>query len=61
VSNFQYFLTKLKLFILSHWTDAGFEEQIVKNIERSAYLRPRKIQSLTIPLIMDGQKINKII
>uniref|UniRef100_A0A183CJU4 RNA helicase n=1 Tax=Globodera pallida TaxID=36090 RepID=A0A183CJU4_GLOPA len=43
--------------ILDNWKEAGFEELLLKNIERSGYTLPRKIQSRTIPLIMDGHDI----
>ncbi|KAL3121597.1 hypothetical protein niasHT_008726 [Heterodera trifolii] len=42
---------------LDNWKEAGFEELLAKNIERSGYTVPRKIQSRTIPLIMDGHDI----
>jgi superfamily II DNA/RNA helicase len=38
----------------SKWSDANFEPKLLENIERARYIRLRKIQSLAIPLIIDG-------
>uniref|UniRef100_A0AC35GDA7 RNA helicase n=1 Tax=Panagrolaimus sp. PS1159 TaxID=55785 RepID=A0AC35GDA7_9BILA len=43
------------LFCLRNWEAAEFEPQLLTNVkERAKYIRPRKIQSLTLPLALDG-------
>uniref|UniRef100_A0A915E5A0 RNA helicase n=1 Tax=Ditylenchus dipsaci TaxID=166011 RepID=A0A915E5A0_9BILA len=38
--------------------DAGFQPKLFFNIvERAKYIRPRKIQAMTIPFIMDGRDV----
>ncbi|KAL7075495.1 hypothetical protein ACQ4LE_005360 [Meloidogyne hapla] len=43
--------------ILDNWDEANFEPKLKENIEKAQYIRLRKIQSLAIPLIMDGHDI----
>ena len=43
-----------KFFLYSDWGEANFEPKLKENIEKAQYIRLRKIQSLAIPLIMDG-------
>ena len=39
---------------IDKWTEAGFPDELIANILRSKYNRPRKIQSAAIALIRDG-------
>ena len=41
-------------FIFSRWNEARFEPPILRNIEASKYVMPRKIQAYCIPLIAEG-------
>lgn len=40
--------------IVENWAEAELEAQLIKNIERSKYTMPRKIQSHVIPLVLHG-------
>ncbi|CAD5234929.1 unnamed protein product [Bursaphelenchus xylophilus] len=40
--------------IIENWTDAGFDNQLVRNIERARYAKPRNFQKHAIPIIMQG-------
>ncbi|KAI1730748.1 DEAD/DEAH box helicase domain-containing protein [Ditylenchus destructor] len=43
---------------LASWSDAKFQPKLYYNIvERAKYIRPRKIQSSSIPIIMEGRDI----
>ncbi|KAI1711149.1 DEAD/DEAH box helicase domain-containing protein [Ditylenchus destructor] len=43
---------------LASWNDAKFQPKLYYNIvERAKYIRPRKIQSSSIPIIMEGRDI----
>nr|CAD2141651.1 unnamed protein product [Meloidogyne enterolobii] len=43
--------------VLDDWGEANFEPKLKENIEKAQYIRLRKIQSLAIPLIMDGHDV----
>uniref|UniRef100_A0A915D862 ATP-dependent RNA helicase n=1 Tax=Ditylenchus dipsaci TaxID=166011 RepID=A0A915D862_9BILA len=44
--------------IVESWKDVGFQPKLFFNIvERAKYIRPRKIQAMTIPFIMDGRDV----
>lgn len=46
---------KLQNVLFSTWEDAKFEPQLVTNvIQHSMYVRPRKIQANSIPIILEG-------
>jgi len=42
---------------IDKWTDISLHPIVLKNIENCGYIRPRKIQSYTIPLIFEGHDV----
>uniref|UniRef100_A0A915DAM9 RNA helicase n=1 Tax=Ditylenchus dipsaci TaxID=166011 RepID=A0A915DAM9_9BILA len=43
--------------MIEAWADGNLQESLLANINRAKYVLPRKIQSYTIPLIMDGYDV----
>lgn len=42
---------------LENWEDVGFEKLLLVNLRRCKYVRPRRIQSAVIPLVMNGYDV----
>jgi superfamily II DNA/RNA helicase len=43
-----------KIISFSNWTDIPLNPKILSNFEHAGYIHPRKIQSYSIPLILNG-------